>query len=393
MKRSNKDARQLRRSAVPIPAGGLRLQVARFPLMLVALLVMLLAGWAGLVRIGWRLPPLQPALPMAHGPLMVVGFLGTLISLERAVALAALGRRWAYAAPALSALGALWLLIGLPGPVGPLLLAAASLGALTIFVHLLRHQPAWFTAMMALGALALLVGNVLWLAGQPVYSVVWWWAAYLLLTIVGERLELSRLVRVPKAAYVALAAVVGLLCAGVLLVSAGVGGAGTRVIGAAFLGQAAWLLRFDLARRTVRREGLTRFIAASLLAGYVWLAVSGVLALLFGRVVAGPRYDAVLHTFFLGFVFGIIFGHAPIIFPAVLRIRIEYSPAFYVHVALLHASLLLRVAGDLAGLPTVRQWGGLINYVALLWFVVNTARMARKDAMGVPIGAEQDGRR
>jgi hypothetical protein len=47
----------------------------------------LLAGlWAGLLRLGWQLPPLLLQLPAQHGPLMVSGFLGTLISLERAVA-------------------------------------------------------------------------------------------------------------------------------------------------------------------------------------------------------------------------------------------------------------------------------------------------------------------
>ena len=42
--------------------------------------------WAGLARSAesWLIPNSQ--LVMVHGPLMVVGFLGTLIGLERAVA-------------------------------------------------------------------------------------------------------------------------------------------------------------------------------------------------------------------------------------------------------------------------------------------------------------------
>jgi hypothetical protein len=46
-----------------------------------------------------------------HGPVMVMGFLGTLIGLERAVAY---GRRWAFAAPGPTGLGAVALLAGLP---------------------------------------------------------------------------------------------------------------------------------------------------------------------------------------------------------------------------------------------------------------------------------------
>ena len=64
------------------------LQRLRYPLLLSALLALLVAAWAGLLRIGWLLPT-TGGLAAAHGPLMVSGFLGTLIGLERAVALAA----------------------------------------------------------------------------------------------------------------------------------------------------------------------------------------------------------------------------------------------------------------------------------------------------------------
>ena len=37
----------------------------------------------------------------------------------------------------------------------------------------------------------------------------------------------------------------------------------------------AWLATHDVARRTVRSRGLVRFMAASMLAGYFWLAVAG----------------------------------------------------------------------------------------------------------------------
>jgi branched-subunit amino acid permease len=87
-----------------------------------------------------------------------------------------------------------------------------------------------------------------------------------------------------------------------------------------------------------------------------------------------------LHTLFLGFVFGMIFGHAPVIFPAVLGRENNYGPHFYGHVGLLHASLALRVAADLAGLIVLRRWGGLLNGIALLLF------------LGVPVVALRKGR-
>src|SRR5512141_1736091 len=89
----------------------------RYPLLAVALFTLLAAAWAGLARLGWAALPVTRTLVALHGPLMVLGFLGTLVSLERAVALASLGRRWAYSAPILSALGAIASLLGLPfGP-------------------------------------------------------------------------------------------------------------------------------------------------------------------------------------------------------------------------------------------------------------------------------------
>ena len=91
----------------------------RAPLMFLAVLALLAGLWAGLLRLGWQLPPLVLHLPVQHGPLMVSGFLGTLNSLERAVALSQNqnGRRRYYLAPLLAGLGAVTLLFDLPTAV------------------------------------------------------------------------------------------------------------------------------------------------------------------------------------------------------------------------------------------------------------------------------------
>ena len=130
-----------------------------------------------------------------------------------------------------------------------------------------------------------------------------------------------------------------------------------------------WLLRFDIARRTIKQSGLTRFIAVCLLSGYVWLVVSGLIALIYGAVSAGPVYDAMLHAIFLGFVFAMIFGHAPIIFPAVLGLEIDYQSYFYIPLILLHLSLIARICGELLGSGTVRLWGGLFNVIAVILYL------------------------
>ena len=67
----------------------------------------LLAGLdASLVRLGALAPVPSTSLGSIHGLLMIYGFLGTAICLERAVALQSDGRRiWAYAAPLLTGAG------------------------------------------------------------------------------------------------------------------------------------------------------------------------------------------------------------------------------------------------------------------------------------------------
>lgn len=355
------------------------LQRLRYPLLLTALLTLLAATWAGLLRIGWALPA-PGSLAASHGPLMVSGFLGTLIGLERAVALAQLGRRWTYIAPILSGLGAITSLLGLP--VGPVLLTAGSVALIAVFGEIIRRQPASFTYTMGFGAVLWAAGNVLWLAGWPIFHVVWWWGGYLALTIAGERLELARLTRFPPRAMSAFFALIGVYVAGLLVLSfTPLEDLGVRIVGAALLLIALWLLRFDIARKTVQRTGLTRFIALNLLIGYAWLVVSGALALVAGQQAAGLIYDAMLHTLFLGFVFGMIFGHAPVIFPAVLGRPLNYAPHFYGHVILLHASLVLRVIADLAGWADLRRWGGMFNGIALLLFLVVTALSLRRGAL------------
>lgn len=345
----------------------------RLPLLALALGLLLAALWAGLIRLGWGWPPLLAPLPMAHGPLMVGGFLGTLIGLERAVAL---DRRWGYGAPLLAGIGAILTAAGIT-PWGPLLLTLGSLILVATTGVVVRIHPAIHTAVLALAAATWAVGNALWLLGQTIPQVVVWWAGFLVLTIAGERLELSRFLRPPawvKWSFVAVA--------GVMLLGMGLAAVtyplGMRVTGLGWLLMAIWLLRVDIARRRVRAGGQARYMALALLAGYVWLSLAGIMAILYGGIMAGPRYDALLHALFVGFVLSMIFAHALIIFPVVLSAALPYHPRFYAHLILLHATLILRVAGDLLPWWPGRLWGGLLNVVTLLLFLASTVTALRR---------------
>jgi hypothetical protein len=353
--------------------------------MALAGLSLLVALWTGLARIGWAMPAPRLLPAGQHGAFMVAGFLGTLISIERAVALQANprapGRRALYYLPPLFAgLGTLALLVGLPPWLGRGAIALGSAGLVWVFVVMVRLQPDLAGVTMALGALCWLGGNLLWLAARPVGEAVPWWAGFLVLTIAGERLELARVMRWgPRATRLFLAATA--LFLGGLLVSVVALRAGMVLAGAGLVALGLWLLRYDVARRTIRREGLTRFMAACLLPGYGWLLIGGVLWVVYGgRYLAGPVYDAMHHAVFLGFVFSMIFGHAPVIIPAVLGRQVTYSPVFYGHLLLLHLSLVMRVAGDLLPDFALRRWGGMLNVIAVLLFLGVMAVSTRRRA-------------
>jgi hypothetical protein len=355
--------------------GFMKLNRFPIPFLFLAILGLLAALWAGLMRLGWQLPALTPPLAMLHGPVMISGFLGTLITLERAVAMK---QKWMYLPPLLSGLGWLAAAIVKNPPVGVILLTLASLGGVAILTEIVRREFALHTVTMFLGAVAWLAGNLLWLFGWQIHQVVFFWMAFLVLTIAGERLELSRVLRPSKMQQNLFGVIVAVFLAGILVALFNLQ-LGTRLSGLGLLALPIWSLRNDIAWRNIRHKlPLTRYIAWCLALGFIWLGVGGGLSLGFGAQVAGPRYDAVLHAVFVGFVISMIFGHAPIIFPALLGTPINFLPSFYVHLGLLHISLAMRVAADYVNLHILRMWGGLLNEAAILLFIGITVYSVRK---------------
>lgn len=345
------------------PTGGFGL-AARLPLLALGMIALVAGVAGGLARLGGH--ALLPGAGAAwHGPLMIGAFFGTVISLERAVAL---GARWAYAAPLAAGLGGVTL-IALDAPwLAQGLALAASLVLTAASVRLAARNVALFTVTLALGAASWAVGNVAWLAGASFPALVPWWIAFLVLTIAGERLELTRLMRPSRARQIAFGIIVAAVlaaCATALVASE----PGWRLLGAALVALTAWLLLQDIARRTAREAGLTGYIGRCLLSGYVWLGVGGLLLVGPGAQYASFAWDAAAHAILLGFVFSMVFGHAPVIVPAVARANVRYHWSFYVPLALLHLSVAERVVGDLIASPSVRAAGGTLSALALVVFI------------------------
>ncbi|HSN20173.1 MAG TPA: NnrS family protein, partial [Usitatibacter sp.] len=298
------------------------------------------------------------------------------ISLERAIAL---GKPFGYGSPLAAGLGAVLILLGLR-EAGLVVELVAPLFLLAVGIDLVRRQPLTHIVLLLVASACWLVGNALNLAGAAPNACAAWWFAFLVLTIAAERLEMTRLMQRPPIAARLFHAAVAIVLAGALSQTL-FPEAGGIVFGAGLVALAAWCAAFDLARRTVLTEGFSRYAAVALLAGYAWLAVGGFAWGMMSTVSPAWR-DAALHSLGLGFVFSMILAHAPVVVPVVTRRRMRYTPFFYVPLALLHASLVARLAGG-PGAFRLREAGGILNAVALLVFVGTLAyALSRTSATG-----------
>lgn len=380
----------------------LRPEPLPFPrlLFLVLAFMSVMAGLnAALVRAGALAPVPNPDLGSIHGALMIYGFLGTAIGLERAVSLQADQRRvWPYVAPLLAGLGGLSAiaLAVSPGLAATLtssltgaglttriipgsLWLASMLVLLAIYLYIaLRRQPSMSALIQILSAFVGASGIALWMRGYEVSAIVPWWLMFLVLTIVSERLELARItfagagvefrVLLESAALVAalalslLAPTVGMVLVGVAL--------------AALVVDVAW---HDVARRLVGSAGIPGFAATCMLGGYLWALLSAGLWVFTGAT-SGYAYDIAVHALTIGFTLSMIVAHAPVIIPAVIRREVPYHRLMWVAWALIQVALLARVTGGGRSVEALWRFGAALGVVAFLVFVVVTATLTIRQA-------------
>ncbi|OLT20065.1 hypothetical protein BJF81_06740 [Ornithinimicrobium sp. CNJ-824] len=328
--------------------------------------IAMLAGVnAALTLVGVDAPVEAARTGDLHGMLMVGGFLGTLIALERAVALR---HRLGFAAPLLLGLGGIALLTPLPIMVGKLLLFDGAIAFAAVYAALFRRSHDDVVIVEFLGAVCLAIGAFLWLRVEVPWLLAWL-VGFVVLTICAERVELARLHMPPTGGRTLV------LHSGALTITLVMTllwpDLGARLTGLVIVSLVVWLVRHDVARKTIRANGLPRFSAASLLAGYFWLFLAAMTWVIGGAQLGGNLYDLVVHSTMLGFAISMVMAHAPVILPAVLRRPLPYRPIMWVPLVLMHVGLLIRIlAGDLGQLYTVWQAGSVINIVALLLFFV-----------------------
>ncbi len=334
-----------------------------------------MAAGASLLGFNWGPAGAAASLADDHGPLMVFGFVGGAIGIERAVAAR---RVWSWIGPVLHAVGTVAVIAGAPRGIAAAAFAGSFAMLGVIYAHIYSRQATLAVVVQAVGVIGGVAAAIQWATTGSFVAAMPLAVLYAVATIVGERMELARVTLAGARAEGRLAALV-LLLAGAAVFYILAPGVGYRVMGAVLIVIAGYSARHDVARNLVRSTGLPRYSAACMLAGYAWLALGGAFWLGYGQGVTGHFYDASVHAIFLGFVISMIFAHAPIILTSVIRRRLPYHPVLYLPVVLLHFGLFVRVASDLRAAQGGFQAGGLINISAILVFLVCGITLSLKE--------------
>lgn len=364
--------------------------IHRLPFMLLVVVILTIGLWAGLDSLGWQFASSNDPTTAQHGPLMISGFVGSVIALERAIALVIFDHKrhgifqrvLSWLVPLANIAGSLLLLSPSSNLTGHWIITAASIGLLVIELRILDLTPGLHTLLKAVGAGGWAFGNLLWLSEIQFSALLPAWAMFVILTFIGERFELDRIPSVRPWVLAVFYAGTGLVIAGALLSPLNTDWA-IRSSGLGALILALWLVKFDIARNSIQMTGLSRFSALAVIASFGWLGLYGLLALRFGFTAQGGIYAAEIHSLFIGFAGGMILGQTPVILPAFLGFRAIYHDGLMPMAIGLQLALAVRIFGEIVNWPAGRQWGGLLNaaigliyiiqLLALLWMNRRTA--------------------
>ena len=353
----------------------LMIKKERLPIILFAMFCLLSGLWSGLNRIGWNLN--ITSVSAHHGAIMVGGFLGTLIALEKIIPIK---KKILYLIPVVNASSVFFFFLNQPR-ISIYVLIASSTALAFVFLYYFRKQRTIIYALMFIGAICWVTGNILLLT-KFFYPLAFpWWAAFVLFIIAAERMELMKFR--PVSRFNKNIFVIMLLCF-VIGVLFSFHGAGNLVCGLSLIGVSLWLLKNDMIGINIKKNNLPKFTAISLLMGYVCLLLTGIF--FFSLSDQWLTYDAIVHTFFIGFVFSMIFAHGPMILPGILGISVTpFNPILYLWLVVLHISWLIRIFADVLIELEVRKISGLLSAFAMLSYFITMALLTIRSQRHVKV--------
>ncbi len=330
-----------------------------------AVALLLLGTVVGMLRLmflnGITSQAIAASLQGHHGEMMVFGFLATLIVTERYLGSLDLPMpRPVHAMPFLVGGGALLKLVGwLAGGsqaldvAGTFLLGLGVLGYLVLLYHLASGRDASAYRFLGIGAVLLLAAALLMLRYRPTgnLGLTLLLLGFPVMTILGERLELSRIVAPKNPARSGwMLALATLAWLPLLVYVVGPRKGYLIVASVVLLAPVAVSLGWgDRRLMSTSKQRLGNYVARHLPLAYAWLFLGLVLSALFALRTgySEPLFDAASHSIAVGFVGTMILAHGPVIAPAILRRRLNANRLSYIPLGLLTLGNGMRVVGYL----------------------------------------------
>ena len=373
--------------------GRTALPRSRMALLIGAGLAALLGLVAALIRADLIHPSGRVPLADLHGGLMVYGFLGAAIGLERAVAYRSGGSgkpAWGFLAPALGLLGSLLCLLSLLASscgaapawvkvelIGGIPWTLSMLVLTAMYLAIWRRQPSAEVLIQVLGSLVGLVGAAGWVAGLDAAVLAPTWLFFLVLTIVGERVELARAVfsdvRLESG-------ILGLSLLAVLMLPVQ---AMAPSVGYPLLGLSLGLLLLvmashDVAKGTFRHGGLPGFMGTCMLSAYAWGLLAALIWMLAPLDSSTYWGDMALHALAVGFIMTMVIAHVCMIVPSVIRRPLPFHPLLWGAWAFMQVGLLIRLLGAIRLYTPLWKVGNLLNVLGILSMMLTVVYLAAR---------------
>ncbi|GAB4448371.1 MAG: hypothetical protein OHK0036_03760 [Bacteroidia bacterium] len=331
--------------------------ITRILILLTAFTSLMVGLITGVSRTGyWNL---LTYLSPYHFLLMTGSFFGTLITLERAVTL---HKKLLHSIPFINGLSLIFFLFKYIDE-GIIFLMLGGCIMIMMYLYFYFQHKNFENVLFIISALAYFIGFCYYYIERNLVPTIRWIEIFFLLTIVAERLELSRFLNVSKFKKQMLL----LFILFSLLSSFTINHLTNILFGISILCISIWLILYDVAKINIRKNEPHKFRGWALMLGYYWLFIHGLTFIL-----DFINYDLQIHSFFLGFIMNMIFAHITIILPAIFKITYQINHKIYYFIWIIFQLILLIRFAIYTLNPINFGIIALINTIAvILFFILN----------------------
>jgi hypothetical protein len=296
-------------------------------------------------------------LSFFHQYFMIGGFFGTLITAERIVSLRNEKLNFIIL---VNALGAPFIILN--PKISSIFFYSGGLILFAVYLYFLFRFKKEEFLILGLSAIFYILGFELYEKNRLL--AIDFWSLFFIFTILGERYELIKnFKKISKISKYLIFATILLLpfiqkfypLKGIILV----GLSGVFII-------------TDIALINLRKTEPFRFTAYCILTGYIWLTIYGL-----SFTIPNINYDLRIHSLLLGFVFSMVFAHARMILPSILKTTAKFLKIpNYIAFILFEASLIARFISYGKAAFTIFSFANFPSI--LLFFLINFLSMQRK---------------